>query len=199
MKPFYTTTEAADVCNVSRSSVLRWIHEGKIKTSNTFGGHHRVSREDLLHMLEALHMPIPEELRDGKAKVKILIVDDDAELRQMLKAMVGARYRNYEWYEAENGFEAGYLLNQLCPDVVLLDINLPGLDGFKVFKMLRSLSALDKTSVVVVSADKKEKLNQMIELGADAALQKPVKKEGLYQMLDQLVLKEDLALMNRAG
>ena len=51
MKKYFTTHEVAEMCQVSRGSVIRWIHEGKIVSSETFGGHNRISYEDVQKLL----------------------------------------------------------------------------------------------------------------------------------------------------
>lgn len=102
---------------------------------------------------------------------RILVVDDDAAMRELLAARLGLA--GYEVFKARNGVE-GLEAFQYMPDVLILDINMPGLDGFDVLQQLRAAGRLKKTRVMVLTArNQPADVRRAIELGAHDFLAKP--------------------------
>ena len=69
MNRIFTSHEVASLVQVSPSSVLKWIEQGKLRAFRTPGGHRRVAREELLDFLRAHQLPVPAELEIGRAHV----------------------------------------------------------------------------------------------------------------------------------
>ena len=103
------------------------------------------------------------------AKGKVLIIEDDGAILSLMRRVLEAN--SYETVIAQNGREAISLLASHCPDVVILDLGLPDMDGMDVLTQLRSWSQMP---VVVVSArtDEKEKV-RALDAGADDYVTKP--------------------------
>ena len=109
---------------------------------------------------------------------KILIVDDDRDIRMGLGARL--RANDFEVVFAEDGMGAITTARQESPDLVLLDIGLPGGDGYVVLDRLRKNTALSTIPVVVLSArDADENEKRSLEKGAVAFFQKPADNETL--------------------
>lgn len=102
-------------------------------------------------------------------KERILIIEDEISIVKMLKTVLSAN--EYEVIEAYSGAEAQSLIASHCPDVILLDLGLPDMDGTA---LLRSLREWSSTPVIVVSArsDEADKVDA-IDLGADDYITKP--------------------------
>ena len=172
---FYTTYEVARMCQVTPGSVSRWIREGKLKTAVTPGGHHRVRANVVFDFLKGMRMPIPSELL-SEHTFRIVLVDDDTALRNMLREVLQKKFpkSNIEIREAEDGFSAGTLISEFSPDLVILDVNLPGVDGLRVCRSIKEKSALQHTKVIIITgalnADAKKLL---LQEGADDCLFKP--------------------------
>lgn len=176
MEKFYSTFEVARICHVSPSSVIRWIHEGKLNAAVTPGGHNRVKDSDLYHLLVSLNMPIPRELIhfDGKLITRILIVDDEAPLRRLIRLNLERTFRHIQIDEAEEGFHAGWKACGMIPDLILLDLNLPGMDGFKVCQLVRSNASLRHTKIIVITGRPEEySREKALACGANDYLVKP--------------------------
>jgi signal transduction histidine kinase len=102
----------------------------------------------------------------------VLIVDDDATARETLVAMLEGE--NYELHLAKDGMQALRMLEQLRPDLILLDIMMPGMDGFEVCRRIRATPPLAEVPIIVLTAlDDRDSLLKAIEAGADDFLSKP--------------------------
>ena len=103
----------------------------------------------------------------------ILIVDDNASARETLVAML--ENQEYHIELAEDGFHALQILHHLQPDLILLDVMMPGMDGFEVCRHIRAAQQLAEVPVIMLTAlDDRASLLQGIEAGADDFLIKPV-------------------------
>lgn len=104
------------------------------------------------------------EIRD-----RVLIIEDDKSIRNFLKAILEAN--NYDVLMASSGMEAYSMITSQCPDVVILDLGLPDMDGMEILKNVREWSTMP---VLVVSARSHEKDKvQALDLGADDYITKP--------------------------
>ena len=102
-------------------------------------------------------------------KDRVLVVEDDKRISNFIKTVLEAN--NYDVIVAQTGAEAYSMVTSQCPDVVILDLGLPDMDGIDVLRELRSWSSLP---VVVVSARSHEHDKvQALDLGADDYLTKP--------------------------
>jgi len=103
----------------------------------------------------------------------ILIVDDDPTARETLVAILEGE--DYQLELARNGMEAIQMADRLHPDLILLDVMMPGMDGFEVCRRLRSTPQLTEVPIIILTAlDDRASRLQGIESGADDFLAKPV-------------------------
>ena len=102
----------------------------------------------------------------------ILIVDDNQSARETLVAMLEGE--NYDLHLAKDGLQALHMLEQLQPDLILLDVMMPGMDGFEVCRRIRSTPQLAEVPIIMLTAlDDRASLVRGIEAGADDFLSKP--------------------------
>lgn len=184
MKDFYTTDQVAKFCNVSRGSVIRWIHEKKLNAATTVGGHHRIAREEIIKLLEIMHFSIPAELTEGVRPVALLVEDDEA-TRRMLREILESRFPAFQVEEASDGFEAGLKIQKFRPKLVLLDIRLPGQDGLEVCRLIRNFPELRDMVIIAISGIQDSEVRKSIlELGANDFIPKPFDYEALCQKIE---------------
>ncbi|MBX7191303.1 MAG: response regulator [Sandaracinaceae bacterium] len=179
-----TTGQAAALCAVDPKTIARWADAGLVPTHRTVGGRRRMQRADLLAFMRRQGMPVPS----GRAAPRVVIVDDEPIVvrsleRILARAFPGARLRG-----AYNGFEAGLLVAAEQPDLVLLDVVMPGLSGVEVCAALRAMPSLGHTRVVVVSGHLgPETRRKLSAVGADAFVPKPFSPESLLEVVRPLV------------
>lgn len=186
-KSVFTTFEAAKICHVSPLSIINWVNAGRLAAFRTPGGHRRIRRDDLVRFMRENGMPIPEELREGSGRPRVLVVDDESAIREVIAEHLTLRAKPYEVMTAANGFEAGRMVATWRPDVVLLDLRMPGLDGFQV---CRTIKADPETSSTVVLAMTgyytPETEARILECGAQRCFAKPVEPSTLAAVVDGL-------------
>ncbi|HJQ65966.1 MAG TPA: response regulator, partial [Gemmatimonadales bacterium] len=117
---------------------------------------------------------------------RVLLVDDEDSLRKVLKDLL--EREGYEVAEARDGVQALDQVDRVGPDVVVLDLNLPGLDGYGVLSQLRSRPATADLPVIVLTAKGDEDNEvRVFELGADDFLQKPFRARALSARLEAVL------------
>ncbi len=179
----YTTGEVAALCHVTINAVKKWIASGKISAFRTPGGHYRINEEDFKTFLEEYRMEIKEEVFPDTSKV--LIVDDEPQIREFLKGALetesiafkedgtGKKIK-FEVETAGDGYEGLIKVGDFKPDLLILDIRMPRIDGFELCRRLRSDEKTRDIKILAITAFGKEDRDKIIECGADNCLPKPI-------------------------
>lgn len=179
-----TTGEIAKYCGVHFRTVIRWIERGHLKAYQLPGrGDNRVEIDDFLQFLRDNKMPVPEAFRDRETR--ILIIDDDALMAQAISRVL--KHKGYETLIAPDGFSAGAMLGTFVPQVVTLDLNMPGISGRDVLDFIKRCDALRATRILVISALDLPELEAAVAAGADDLLQKPFENEMLIKKIENLI------------
>ncbi len=180
----FSTYQAAEICNTSFMSVNRWINTGKLKSYRTPGGHHRIVKDDLIDFMKENSIPILDEII--QKRYKVIIVDDDPNACDLLAQGLRFSQYNIDVTTAHNGFEAGALISQIVSDVVLLDLMMPGIDGFKVCNYIKTNPQIKNCKVVIITGHgNDDNVEKAMAVGADRALLKPVNIE---KILEEIVV-----------
>jgi excisionase family DNA binding protein len=169
-----TISEASKLCGVSLKTITNWVEQGHIKAHKTVGGHRRILREDLYRFMTEHKIPMPEGEK-GNSRKKILIVDDDRIIVETLVLAFEEDEHGYDVISSSDGFEAGIQLAHFKPDLVILDIMMPDINGYEVCKRIKSSPETHDTQVIVLSAYlDEENFQKMKAFGADACFSKPL-------------------------
>jgi cyclic di-GMP phosphodiesterase len=120
--------------------------------------------------------------------MRILLVDDDAALRMLLRTTFEVFDIDLE--EAENAVAAGWAVRNFQPDVVVLDVRMPGMDGLQFCRELRSDHANDGLGIVLLSGSEGGTEAAAKEVGADAFLRKPFSPLELLAAVERLAGKK---------
>ena len=186
-KTVFTTFETAKLCQVSPLSIINWVNAGRLPAFGTPGGHRRIRREDLIRFMRDSGIPLPEELREGSGRTRVLVVDDEDSIRDMISEYLTGRAKPYEVSTARDGFEAGRLVATFHPNVVLLDLRMPGMDGFQVCKAIKGDPDTSSTVVIAMTGfHTAETEARIVECGALRCLAKPLDPSSLAAIIDAL-------------
>jgi len=173
-----STFDVAELLQVDPGSVANWVDGGLLKAHRTPGGHRRVAADDLVAFLHAHEMPVPPELREGPARV--VVVDDEPAMTQLIAKAIRTAHPEYEVTEAHDGFGAGTVIATIRPEVVVLDLRMPGMDGFEVCRQIKSRDATRGTVVIAVTAyPTEEGSERVMSCGAKLCLAKPLELDEL--------------------
>lgn len=179
VKEILTTHDVAKWCNIDRKTVVNWIEDGDLKAYRTKGGHRRVRRDDLFEFLMDHKMPVPSHKR-------ILLVDDDEAVRTAFTELFEAQ--GFEVDTAAEGFEAGVLIQAKKPAIVILDLIMPGMDGFYVCEFIRKQKSLKHTRIIVLTGyPSRENFEKAKKSGANKCIGKPVDNETLLTEVQELI------------
>ena len=133
-------------------------------------------------------MPLPEEVKAAEERKKILVVDDDKIIVETIVQALEEDEYGYEMISASDGFEAGLQVNHFKPDLLILDIMMPDINGYEVCQKIKSNPETKNTQIIVLSAYlDDDAFRKMKEYGADACFSKPLPLEQLKYEVAKLL------------
>ncbi len=176
-KTVFTTGEAAKICKVSQQTIIRCFDNGSLKGFRVPGSRfRRIPRDQLYAFMKDNGIPT-DALESGKRKV--LIVDDDQELVELM-VDVFARDGRFEIRTANNGFDAGMYVKEFRPDLVVLDVMLPDINGREVCQRVRNDPTMGAVKIICISGMvERDKIAELHAAGADDFMNKPFAVDSL--------------------
>ena len=182
-KKHLTTGQIAAYCHVSHVTVLKWIKEGRLKAYTIPSGHYRIQKQDFHDFLVQHKMPV-EEAFFAEEAAKVLVVDDDAKTYELITSA----FDQYKVASAANGFEAGLQLANFQPDLLILNLDMAGIDGLELCQNVKTNPMTKRTKILVLAKSAKEEaITEALACGADGYLVKPLKVEELKQKVQSLM------------
>lgn len=180
-RPFLTPTEVATLLRVSPITVRQWAQKGKLSAKVTPGGHRRFSPADVEAFARAHGLTLNQ---NRGAMLKILIVDDDAQFARYLAETLSLLPQPTQTQIARDGFSAGRMMQSFRPEIVLLDLHMPALDGVQVCQQIKLEPALRATRVIAMTGHAEdERITQVLNAGAERCLSKPFTTDALRNAL----------------
>lgn len=176
----YSALEVANICGVVNQTAINWIRNGYLKAFSTPGGQYRVYLDDLVDFMNKRKMRIPSELMDMYDQEvinqqSVLVVDDDKGLNSVIAKYLEKSDDKIIVYQAFDGFEAGAQLVDKKPRCVLLDLDLPGVDGFDLCRRIYTSEEYGKPIVCVITALQDDDIEQRVKkMGAVEFFRKPL-------------------------
>ena len=163
----------------------------------TDGGQRLYSKTETLERLakikalskRGLTLPEIKIAMEGKSKFKkILIVDDEEEVSGLLLELLKNKFPDWQVKVAADGFAAGRLIGEFYPDLIVLDLMLPGVDGFHVCKQIRQDPLLAGILVLTITGyDSPEMKGRIMACGANDYLAKPVDNKDFIEKVQKLL------------
>ncbi|MAG13153.1 MAG: histidine kinase [Spirochaetales bacterium] len=185
----FSALEVANICGVVNQTAINWIKNGHLKAFTTPGGQYRVYAEDLHEFLSSRGMRVPDEIEEIAGGRCILIVEDEENLNNMLKELFLRTLPDYEVFQALDGYEAGRLISERRPSIIVLDMSLPGVDGHELIGRIKQDENLKNPRIIAMSGMSGEiaEREKILEEGADLFLTKPVNSDELVESVRTLL------------
>lgn len=180
---YCSTREAADMLGISIKTAQSWVEAGMLRAWKTPGGHRRIVRTSVDALLRE-RKGLLARPAGRSAMFTILAVDDDPQMRQLYEMHLGEWDTRARLLTANNGFEALLRIGQETPRVLIADLNMPGMDGFRMVHTLRANPDHAALNIIIVSALSAAEIKDQGGLPADIPVfAKPVAFEQLKQRL----------------
>ena len=178
-------SEVAQKAGVLSSTIRYYTDMGIILTGGeTRGGHRLYDEEATLNAIRKIQFlnkqgltieQIKKDLVSSVGKKKILVIDDEPEVGELVLGLVNNNFPFIEVKMVYNGFAAGRILNEFLPDMIILDIMLPGVNGFEVCKQIKSSELHKNVKILAITGyDSPENKEKMLAAGASDFLAKPM-------------------------
>ena len=178
-----STMQVAEKCGVHYTTVRRWILAGNLPAFETPGGHLRIMVDDVDRFLDSRRLGggVPPS-----TTLRVLVVDDDVSFRDACGEALG-RLPHTEVRKAANGFESGRLVAEFLPHVIILDLRMPGMDGFEVCRDIKTSARTKHARVLVLTGFATEdNIRRAKACGAERCVHKPVDMDALCEMVLEL-------------
>ena len=180
-KKYYTPNEVAELLMVSPITVRQWAQKGWLEARTTAGGHRRFLYKDIEKFAKERDLTL---LTTHEDVLRILIVDDDTQLAGFLVELLTGFDTAVETEVAHDGFSAGRKLQEFEPDIMLLDLMMPGMNGFDVCHQLKDVLLRKSLRIIAMTGfPSKENIDRIINAGAETCLAKPLNEILLLQTI----------------
>lgn len=187
MKDYYTTGEVAKLCNIAIRTVQMYCERGIFEVKKSpVTGHRRISRQSVLKFMKS--HGIAEELLSELERKSIIIADDDKHFAKILSSAITSSIPGCAVSTAGDGYTALIDISSTKPDIVVLDIRMPKIDGIELCRRLKDNSRTKRIKIVAVTAyDKEGYAEQIVAAGAVKCFIKPIKLRELVEFLRNLL------------
>ncbi len=127
-------------------------------------------------------------MTESDTKGTVLYIEDNPDNRLLVKRVLLSE--DYELMEATNAFEALRVLENARPDVILMDINMPDMDGYTLTAKIKSLPGFERTPIVAVTANvMRGDKERTLEAGCDGYIQKPIDIDQLTREIERFMMR----------
>ncbi|MFQ5441200.1 MAG: response regulator [Thermodesulfobacteriota bacterium] len=181
----YTTGEIANFCDVTINAVKKWIAAGKLEAFRTPGGHYRIKKDDFLSFVSRYKLDIKEKIFPESKKV--LVVDDEEDVVEYIIGAIKSMDGRYTIETANDGYDALIKVGDFKPELLILDIRMPKINGFDVCRRIKGDEHTKDIKILAVTAYGQEDMDRIVEYGADYCLSKPLKLKEFQTHLKKLL------------
>ena len=187
-KDIYTSGEIAKMLDISDRTARAYLRGGKIPAKqNPITGRWKVTLEDLRAFMLQYQM-VPMVPKQVDLPPRILVVDDEPAIIESIRKTFQEEMPDWVVDSTTSGYEALIHLGAEVPDLLILDICMPGTDGYKILEAVRTNEQTAAVKVLVVTGTV-EKIDDLIARGADAFIEKPCSAEDLLAAARELLAK----------
>ena len=187
-KAYLAPNEVAELLMVSPVTVRQWAQKGMLDAMLTAGGHRRFKIEEVERFAKERGLTL---FRPENESLRILIIDDNDQFVSTLQDVINSIDRDIQVETAQNGFSAGSMIHSFNPDVILLDIRMPGIDGIEVCKFIKETPSTRSVRVIGMTGfPGNGTVEAVLDAGAEKCLTKPF---GANELVEALNLSLEIA------
>lgn len=192
---YCTTREAAQLLGVSLRTVQFWVDGGLLEAWKTDGGHRRIKLESVHKLLsERTGEPAASGPAPASPPLKVLVVEDDNILLKLYRARIEAWQLPVALTTAVNGYEALLLTGRERPDLMITDLNMPGIDGFQMVRALTASSFREGMEIIAITGLGPDEVKARGGLPEGVALlPKPIPFDTLKSLTESLLARRAAA------
>jgi len=187
MRELFTTGQVAQICQVSAMTVIRYCDAGKIKAiKSPVTGVRRIPRAELIRFMKSYDIPMDRLIEFEQFRV--FIVDDEPAQVDIIKRALQKLGASFEVESATTGYDAIIRIGAFQPDLVVLDLVMPEMDGFQVCRAIRNVPETKDAKILAVTGYASEdNIARAKEFGVDDWMEKPVQIGQLSDKVAELM------------
>ena len=155
---FVGRKDASRLLGVGERTVTRWVDSGVLHAWKTVGGKNRISKNSVETLLQERKIEMERSIKSKL--VKILVVEDDPVLLEYYVGAIESWGYTCKLDTAEDGFEGMLKIGREKPDLIITDLNMPGMDGFKMIRSLKSKPEYADIHIITVTALDAKKIDE---------------------------------------
>jgi excisionase family DNA binding protein len=145
------TTYAAKLLGLSVGTIQTLVEKNELQAWKTQGGHRRISMPSIREY-QKKHNMLMSPLENRENRLKVLLVEDDAVTREMIRDFCARIDMPVDCTAMSSGLEALIDMASIQPDVLIADLNMPGVDGFELLRTLKNSAQFQRMTSLVISA-----------------------------------------------
>lgn len=168
-EPYFSTREAAEQLNVSLRTVQLWVEAGLLRAWKTEGGHRRIFRSSLDELL-AQRVRRAATTRRGARPARVLVIEPEPDARRLLELHLRSWGPGLDTQTVSNGFEALLRIGRQVPDLLITELQLPGMDGFSMIRALRANLPTRNLEIIAVTSMARSTLRERGGLPPDITI-----------------------------
>lgn len=194
-----STREAGKMLGVSLRTVQVWVDSGLLEGWRTVGGHRRITEASIERLMRERTLDRPPTAAPATSTVlpqtkpfTLLIIEKDIDLLALYRHTIESWHLPLQLQTASNGFEGLVQIGEILPDMLVTDLNMPGINGFEMLRSLRTRFDTSQMAIVVVTGLDKADIYMHGGLAADIELlSKPAPFARLRTMVETLLAKKE--------
>ena len=185
----YTTGEIARYCHTTVMQVNRWIKNNDLQAFRYPGGHYRIPKEEFRAFLARNSMPVVEKFFKEKGMSRILVADDDRNLADAVRLLLQKHRSDFDVEVAYDGYETLIKAGDFKPDLLILDIRMPKLDGLEICRRLRQNSKVSGRLKILAITGHYDAYDRetVLATGANEYLLKPFEMQKILEKVEELL------------
>lgn len=183
-----TTRAVARYFSVTPAAVAKWIRSDLLKAYRTPGGHYRVSIEEFRRFIREHDLPEHESLAGSAPSNRVLVADDESTMVMAVSEALRTEIPEVEIETAQDGYAACLKAGAFNPQVVILDLLMPNMNGFEACKALKNEQSLTRPKIIAITGYPEDgNLERIVECGADCCLVKPFDMDELVEKVKRFL------------